>query len=241
MQHPAMSYPAEAGTHHRMTIKEWPEEDRPREKLIARGAEALSEAELLAVLIHTGTAGKSALDLARELLREYADLRALSRRSIQELMRRKGIGATRAARIMAAFELGRRSAAIADTPVPGISGPQDVARRYIPLMRDLPTERFVALLLNGAGNVIREYIISEGSVNASIVHPREVFKAAVTELASTIILLHNHPSGSRTPSLEDHAVTTQLVEAGRLIDIPVRDHIIICGNAYVSFVENGWM
>jgi DNA repair protein RadC len=241
MKHPRIAYPADGGDQRRFSIKEWPEADRPREKLVGRGAEALTEAELLAVLIHTGSAGKSALDLARDLLRAHADLRLLSRRPLQELARCKGIGTTRAARIMAAFEIGRRTAAIRDADDDHIGGPEDVAQRFIPLMRDLPTERFVALLLNNANQVIREHVISEGSVNASIVHPREVFKAAVTELATSVILLHNHPSGTKLASKEDHAVTKQLVDAGKLIDIPVRDHIIICGNSYISFAENGWL
>ena len=241
MPNTTITYTADSGPQRRLSIKEWPEGDRPREKLVSRGGEALSDAELLAVLIHTGSAGKSALDLARELLSDYPDLRALSRRPMQEVARRKGIGVSRAARIMTAFEIGRRTAAIGDPGEARVSGPEDVARRFIPLMRDLPTERFMALLLNNAGRIIREYVISEGTVNASVVHPREVFKAAVTELATSIILLHNHPSGTRSASAEDHAVTKQLVDAGKLIDIPVRDHIIICGNAYVSFAENGWL
>lgn len=241
MSQHTVAYPAQAGKDRRLTIKEWPEGERPREKLIGQGVEALSDAELLAVLIHTGTMGKSALDLARDLLCAHPDLRAVSRRPLQELAHRKGIGITRAAKIMAAFEIGRRTAAIGDSTDDRLSGPEDVAQRFIPLMRDLPTERFVALLLNNAGRIIREHIISEGSVNASIVHPREVFKAAVTELATSIILLHNHPSGTRAASKEDHAVTKQLVDAGKLIDIPVRDHIIICGNSYISFAENGWL
>ncbi len=225
---------------YKTAIKHWPEGDRPREKLIKHGPEALSEAELLALLINSGTGEKSALDLARELLQRYGDLRKLARRTPAELKKHKGIGPARAVNILAAFELGRRSAAVPDDDV-GIGGPEDIAKIFIPKMRDLPFERFVALMLNNAGKILREYIISEGSVNATVIHPREVFRAAVAELATSVILLHNHPSGTRTASRADHDITRQLVEAGKLIDIPVNDHIIICGNSYVSFAENGWL
>jgi DNA repair protein RadC len=225
----------------RMTIREWPENDRPREKMLARGPEGLTDAELLAIMINSGCSGKSALDLARELLADYHDLKRLSRRPLAELGKRKGIGPSRAVRVMASFEIGRRAAALADDDENLVGSPEDVARKYIPKMRDLPTERFVALLLNNAGRIVREEIISEGTVNASIVHPREVFKAAVTELATSIIILHNHPSGVRQASREDRAITDQLVAAGKMIDIPVRDHIIICGDSYISFAENGWL
>ncbi|MBL0175391.1 MAG: DNA repair protein RadC [Ignavibacteria bacterium] len=225
----------------RNVIREWPECDRPREKCMARGASALSDTELLAIIINAGSGERSAIDIARDLVGAYSDLRALSRRPLSELMQRRGIGPARAVAIAAAFELGKRQAAIGDSDSLRVQGPEDVAQRYIPIMRDLPTERFIALLLNNAGRVIREHLISQGSVSASIVHPREVFHAAVTEHASAIILLHNHPSGVRTASHEDRAVTKQLIEAGRLMDIPIRDHVIICGSGYVSFAEQGWM
>jgi DNA repair protein RadC len=225
----------------RRVIREWPEEDRPRERAMAHGAAALTDTELLAILINAGNGKRTAIDIARDLMGEYGDVRALSRRPLPELMRRPGIGPARAVAIAAAFELGKRQAAIADLGGDKVFGPDDIARRYIPQMRDLPVERFLALLLNNAGRIIREHLISQGSVNASIVHPREVFHAAVIEHASAIILLHNHPGGVKHPSAEDRAVTRQLVEAGRMMDIPVRDHVIICGTGYVSFAEQGWM
>ncbi|MBI5646037.1 MAG: DNA repair protein RadC [Ignavibacteriae bacterium] len=223
------------------SIPSWPRNERPREKLLERGPEALSDAELLAIVFQTGGHGRTAVDLGRALLATYGDFRELSRRPVLELREHPGIGSARAAIIHAVFEIGRRHASLRIDAGDAIAGPEDVAHMYVPRMRDLPRERFIALLLDNAGRVIKEKVISEGSVNASIVHPREVFHAAVTELASAVILLHNHPSGVRTPSREDHAITKQLVEAGRLMDIPVRDHVIICGSSYVSFAENGWL
>jgi DNA repair protein RadC len=222
-------------------IKYWPEGDRPREKLINRGAEALSDAELLAIIINSGSGKSSALDIARGLLSQHANLRLLSMRPVSELCRFSGIGLARAVAMLAAFELGRRHAATIDEGDEAIGSPEDVAHRYIPKLRDLQHERFMVLLLNNAGRIVHESIISEGIVNASLVHPREVFRAAVTELASSVILLHNHPSGVREASREDHLITKQLVQAGRMMDIPVHDHIIICGNGYISFAENGWL
>ena len=143
--------------------------------------------------------------------------------------------------MQAAFELGRRHASIREDGDETIASPEDVAHRFIPRLRDLRHERFMVLLLDNAGRIIRECVISEGIVNASLVHPREVFRSAVTELASSIILLHNHPSGVREASREDHLITKQLVQAGRMMDIPVHDHIIVCGSNYISFAENGWL
>lgn len=228
---------AEAST----AMKYWPENERPREKLLQRGAEALSDAELLAILLNAGSGGKTALDLGRHLLAQHGSLREIARRHANELCEVAGIGSARAAHLMAAFEVGRRYASSPDTPSDAISAPEDVAQIYIPRLRDLRHERFMVLLLDNAGHIIRERTVSEGIVNASLVHPREVYHAAVTELASSIILLHNHPSGVREASREDHMITRQLVEAGRVMDIPVHDHIIVCGSSYVSFAENGWL
>jgi DNA repair protein RadC len=222
-------------------IRNLPEDDRPREKLLRRGAEALSDTELLAILINAGDRRHSALDLARDLLRAQGSLRAIARRTAAELQGRRGIGPARAVTLLAAFELGRRSAAEAEEDRLMVNAPEDVARRYVPLMRDLTAERFVVLMLDNAGRVMREQVVSEGILNAAIVHPREVFRGAIAELASSLILLHNHPSGVREASAEDRRITRQLVDAGRTMGIPVQDHIIICGNGYVSFAENGWL
>jgi DNA repair protein RadC len=230
---------AAEGAVYRYSIKDWPEGERPREKMLTRGAEALSDAELLALLINSGSGKRSALDIARDLLSKHGNVRTLSKRQASELKKENGIGPARAVIIMAAFELGRRNSAIADDTDPGIGSPEDVARRYIPKLRDLTTERFFAILLNNSGKIIREVQISEGTVNASLVHQREVFKAAVSESAVAVILVHNHPSGVRTPSAEDIEITKHLVQAGKWLDIPIRDHIIVCGNSYISFLEEG--
>lgn len=222
-------------------IRSWPEGERPREKFLERGPEALSDAELIAIILNAGSGSQSALDIARSMLSRYDNLRSLSRRPIAELRGLRGIGTAKAVALLAAFELGRRQLAVPDDTADAIASPEDVAHRYIPRLRDLQHERFMVLLLNNAGRIIRECVISEGIVNASLVHPREVFRPAVTELASSVILLHNHPSGVREASREDHMITRQLVQAGRMIDIPVHDHIIICGAGYISFAENGWL
>lgn len=223
------------------SIREWPEADRPREKMHRHGPSALTDTELLAIMINAGTNGRSALDLARDLLLDFRSLPALARRPLAELRRRPGLGLSRAVRVLAAFEIGRRTAAQGVTEEQPVTAPADIAQRYIPLMRDLPVERFLALLLNNAGRIVRDVVVSEGTVNASLVHPREVFHAAVIERATAVILVHNHPSGVKMASREDRAITEQLVDAGRILDIPVRDHIIVCGAGYISFAENGWL
>ena len=222
-------------------IRFWPEGERPREKFISRGAETMTDAELLAIILNSGSGACSALDIARSLLGTYGSLRSIARRPIAELQHIHGIGPARAVALQTAFEIGRRHAATPENPDEAIAAPEDVAHRFIPRLRDLRHERFMVLLLDNAGRIIRECIVSEGIVNASLVHPREVFRAAVTELASSVILLHNHPSGVLEASREDHLITRQLVQAGRLIDIPVHDHIIVCGSTYISFAENGWL
>jgi DNA repair protein RadC len=224
-----------------LSMKHWPENERPREKLLHKGAEALSDTELLALLINAGNGGQSAMDIARGLLQRYASLRRLATRPVSELRSLHGIGPARAATLLAAFELGKRFVLWPDEDAPKITSPDDVFRLYMPRLRDLCTERFVAILLNNGGRVIREHIVSEGIVNASLVHPREVFKAAIAESATSVILLHNHPSGVREASKEDHAVTRQLVDAGKIMGIPVQDHVIICGSQYISFAESGWI
>jgi len=175
------------------------------------------------------------------LLSEYSNVRDLSKRTVGELVQKEGIGEARAINILAAFELGRRSAAIDDSVADVITGVDSVTRRYIPKMRDLTHERFIALLLNNSGKILREYVASDGIVDSTVVHPREIFRAAVVELATSIILLHNHPSGKKIASKADHDITKQMVEVGEMMGILVQDHIIICGNSYISFRENGWM
>jgi DNA repair protein RadC len=218
-------------------IKDWPESERPREKLMKRGPAALTDAELLAILIGSGTSKVTAVDLAKRLLVEHKNLRQLAGMSVADLKKYKGIGAARSVSVVSAFELARRLHTREDEQLPVIKSPEDVAARYIPKLRDLKKEVFLVLLLNSANGILKEVKISEGSLNASVVHPREVFKAAIDELAAGIILVHNHPSGNRNPSREDISLTKQILEAGKVVGIPVHDHIVIAGGSYTSFAE----
>jgi DNA repair protein RadC len=218
-------------------IRELRADERPRERLLRYGAETLADAELLAILIGSGTRGFSALDVARELLRRFENLTELSRRDVSELRSVRGMGQVRAIVLAAAFELVRRIQAEPFTARKVIRSPEDVARMYIPRLRGARKESFRVLLLNSANQVQREVLVSEGTLDASLVHPREVFRLAITESARSIILLHNHPSGNAEPSPQDIAITRQLVSAGKLLDIPVLDHIIIAGEGYTSLRE----
>ncbi len=167
-------------------------------------------------------------------------LRAIARNP-ELLLSVDGISSISAKRIEAALELGRRYVAEPDEQRTVINSPQDVVSIYGPRLRDLDHERFYVLIMDNGGHIINDVLVSKGIANASLVHPREVFKEAIRRTASSIILLHNHPSGTREASKEDHSITKQLVEAGRLLDILVQDHVIICGASYISFAENGWM
>ncbi len=218
-------------------IRELRADERPRERLLRYGAETLADAELLAILIGSGTRGFSALDVARELLRRFESLTELSRRDVSELRSVRGMGQVRAIVLAAAFELVRRIQAEPFTARKVIRSPEDVARMYIPRLRGARKESCRVLLLNSANQIQREVLVSEGTLDASLVHPREVFRLAITESARSIILLHNHPSGNAEPSPQDIAVTRQLVSAGKLLDIPVLDHIIIAGEEYTSLRE----
>jgi len=220
-------------------ITRWPEKERPRERLLQHGPRPLAEAELLGILLGKGTRKKTAVDLGRELLDQYGSLQKLFSRSPSELMKVKGIGSAKAATLSAVFELVRRTQSQRDVPTDSLKRSSDVANRYLPLMRDLRKEIFKILLLNRANRLIRDVTISEGTLEASIVHPRDVFREAILEPASGIILIHNHPSGNPSPSEEDLRITKQLVEAGRLLGIKVYDHIILAGDSYRSLADDG--
>jgi len=213
--------------------------ERPREKLFRYGPATLSDAEVLALLVRTGNGTRSALDLARGVLERDRSLRRTARRNVRELMRVKGIGEANAAGILAAFELGRRvQAEAAERPCP-IRSPEDVARLMVPRLRDLMQEVFFVLILD-ANNALRAEIeISRGTLNASVVHPREVFKAAIDHVAASVIVVHNHPSGNPEPSREDIEITHQLAEAGKILGIPLHDHLIVAGEAYTSLAQRG--
>lgn len=221
-------------------IKEWPTLERPRERLREVGAGALSLRELVAILVGSGTEGRSAVGVAGELLQAYdGSLRRLAGARPEELARVRGVGPAVAARLAAALELGRRLAREEPEARGRIAGPRDVYERCAPSMRDLRQEEFRVLLLNTQHAVVRELVITRGILDASIVHPREAFRAAIVESAAAVILVHNHPSGDPLPSPEDREVTRQLVEAGKIVGIPVLDHVVVGDGRYVSFVEAG--
>jgi len=207
--------------------------------LLQNGPQHLTETELLGILLGKGTRKKTAIDLARELLDRYESLQKLFSRSPSELITVKGIGPAKAAILSAAFELVRRIQSRKDADRPLFKRSSDVAGHYLPLMRDLRKEVFKVLLLNRANRFIKEVFISEGTLDASVVHPRDVFREALLEPAAGIILIHNHPSGNPSPSDEDLRITKQLVEAGRLLGIKVYDHIILAGESYASFADQG--
>jgi len=220
-------------------ITRWPKNERPRERLLQQGPQHLTEAELLGILIGKGTRKKTAIDLARELLDRYESLQKLFSRFPSELTTVKGIGSAKAAILSAAFELVRRIQSQKISDRPSFKRSSDVANQYLPLMRDLRKEVFKVLLLNRSNRLIKEVFISEGTLDASIVHPRDVFREALLEPAAGIILIHNHPSGNPSPSEEDLRITKQLVEAGRLLGIRVYDHIILAGESYRSLADEG--
>jgi DNA repair protein RadC len=212
--------------------------DAPRERLAGLGAEALSDAELVALLLRTGAARHPARDIAQGLLRRHG-LRGLARAALAELRRHPGVGDAKAATILAAFELGRRVASLRLRPGDPIRSPADVHRHFHPLLRDAPHERFLVVLLDGRHRVIRPVLTSQGTLTASLVHPREVFAPALREPAAAVVLVHNHPSGDPTPSREDREITARLVAAGELLGIPVLDHVVVAEQGYVSLREDG--
>ena len=222
------------------TIGALPSTDRPRERLWSLGPAALTTAELVAIVIGTGKGGRGVLEVAARLL-EVSDgsLRRLAQRPRSELLRAEGIGPTKAGRLAAAFELGARLAREERPPLPRIREPADVVRLFSGRLRDLQVEEFHLLALDSQSQVLREVLITRGLLNSSLVHPREVFRAAIVEAAAGIIVVHNHPSGDPTPSAEDRAVTRQLAEAGRLLDLPLYDHVVIAADRFVSFATAG--
>lgn len=221
-----------------MGVKDLPLEDRPREKLTLRGPQNLSDAELLAILLRTGKKGKSVVSIANEMIKTNRNLAFLASKTLSDLMKVDGIGKDKAATLLAAFEISRRilsqSKWFNDRK---ITSPQDVAEIFIPLLRDELKEKFILVCLNSANKIITHEEISVGNLNSSVVHPREIFKAAIDHRSASIILLHNHPSGNPEPSNEDISITKKIVESGKILDIPVFDHIIIAGNSFTSFVE----
>ncbi|HZG71041.1 MAG TPA: DNA repair protein RadC [Chondromyces sp.] len=222
-------------------IRDVPNEDRPRERMIHNGPQSLSNHELLAIILRTGSKKESVLQLANRLLKNFEGLRLLKDASIEEITSIKGIGQAKAVQIMAALELGRRISNLKYDDRYIIRSPEDGANYVMEEMRFLSQEHFVCLYLNTKNQVLHKQTVFIGSLNASIVHPREVFKEAFRRSAASIICAHNHPSGDPSPSREDIEVTKRLSECGKLIGIELLDHLIIGEKKYVSLKEKGYL
>lgn len=225
-----------------MIIKKLPDMERPREKLMSRGKETLNNAELLAILLRTGTREKSALELAHEIIAVNDEgLPGLCENTPEELARIKGIGKAKACQILAAIELGRRVATHPRKERVSIEKPGDIAELFMEKMRYYKEEHFSTLLLDTKGKVIEEVSVSIGDLNSAPVHPREVFKQAVKRSAAAVVLIHNHPSGDPTPSSEDLEITLRLIESAEILGIKVIDHIIIGDGVYTSLKSEDLM
>ncbi|ANS75503.1 hypothetical protein AWM70_13605 [Paenibacillus yonginensis] len=222
-------------------LRDIPHEERPRERLMRYGAGALSHAELLAILLGTGTRRESAIHVAQRLLAKAGEIRGLVDLSLDEIMEIKGIGEAKAIQLLAAIEIGRRLARATRTEALIIRSPKDAADIVMDELRYLNKEHFICLFLNTKNHLIGQETLSMGSLNASIVHPREVFRAAMKCSSASIVCAHNHPSGDPSPSPEDIQITKRLCEAGAIIGIDVLDHLIIGDGRFVSLKEQGLM
>lgn len=225
----------------RYTIKDLPVDNRPRERLAAHGPASLSNAELLAIILRTGNREQTALELASRILAEPGGLSYLTEATIEELARFKGVGLAKASQLIAALELGRRVSSTTPETRPVIQGPEQAAQLVMENLKNLDRETFHIICLNTKNQVVKTEMISKGSLDSSLVHPREVFKTAISRSAAAVILVHNHPSGDPSPSPEDLKITRRLVEVGELVGIEVLDHLIIGQNSYVSLKERGRM
>ena len=224
----------------KIPISGWDEMDKPREKLMAKGKDALSDAELIAILLGSGNREKSAVELAREILNTtQGNLNNLAHLSITDLMRFKGIGEAKAISIVAALELGRRRRASEVIKQKKISSSKDAFEFMQPVLDNKPFEEFWVILLSRSNKIISREMISTGSLTGSLADPRKIYKLALEKLAASLILAHNHPSGSLIPSQSDKAITSKLRDAGKLMDISVLDHIIIGDGEYFSFADEG--
>jgi DNA repair protein RadC len=223
-------------------ITDWPLNERPREKLLTKGSDALSSAELIAILLGTGTGKTTAVDLGKSLIKKFGSIEQMSQASLKELTEIQGIGPAKAITLMAAFQLSRNMhKEVAEKEFNYFKQPSDVAKIFIPMLGHEKKEVFAIALLDTAGKYMGSEKISVGTLNASLIHAREVFKPAIKHSAASIILVHNHPSGQLTPSAEDLKITKQLVEAGKLLDIIVHDHLIITQDSYISLKEDGYI
>jgi len=225
----------------RVGIAHWPEAERPRERLLAQGAQSLTDAQLLAILLRVGRRRSSALQVGLEVLDHLNGLSGLAHCGIEELCAIPGVGAAKAAQLKAAIELGKRVLAAPLTTGTKITSSRDLFHHYHPSLRDLRHEIFKVVLLDAKHAILRDATVSKGSLTLSLVHPREVFNLAVRESAAAVIFLHNHPSGDPTPSQEDRTLTSRLVAAGEVLGIRVLDHLIVGDGRYVSFADQGWL
>ncbi len=223
------------------SIKEWPESERPRERLLREGAAAMTDAQLIAVILRTGAWGRSAFDLATELLDRFGALRNLEQASLAEISAIRGIGKAKAAQLRAAAELGRRMFRETASRGPSFTAGRDVHAFVLPKVQGLMKEVFYCLMLDVKNRLIRETRISEGTLSASLVHPREAFRDAIRESAASVIFVHNHPSGDHAPSREDILITEKLAVAGDTVGIRVLDHIIVADSGYTSMLEKGYL
>ncbi|WP_110111490.1 DNA repair protein RadC [Bacillus sp. CGMCC 1.16541] len=224
-----------------LMIKDFPQDERPRERLIQKGSGSLSNHELVAILLRTGTKEESVLQLSNRILNHFDGLKLLPEATVDEMTNIKGVGSAKAVQIIAAIELGKRIAQLRSENRYTIRSPQDGADYMMEEMRVLSQEHFVCLYLNTKNQILHKQTIFIGSLNASIVHPREVYKEAFRRSAASIICLHNHPSGDPTPSREDIEVTKRLKECGDIIGIELLDHLIIGDRKYISLKEKGYM
>ncbi len=224
----------------KLSIKDWALEDRPREKLIAKGLQSLSDAELIAILIASGNRDESAVELSKRILKSVENnLNTLGKLSLNDLQKFKGIGEAKAITIVAALELGRRRKLSDIMEKKVIKTSNDVFELFHPILADLPHEEFWVLFLNQSNKVIDKYRASQGGIASTVIDVRLIMKAALEKLASGIILCHNHPSGSLKPSKEDIAITQKLREAGKIMDIKVLDHVIVTDESFYSFGDKG--
>lgn len=223
------------------SIKDWPEDERPRERLVKFGGPALSDAQLLAILIGSGdrSANKNAVDICRDLIKQFDNLHNLDRVSISELCQVKGIGLAKATQIKAALEVGKRMASTQSGNNKKMTTSRAFVDYFAPFMKNIRKEIVKIALLNNKLHIIKDVVISEGIADASIVHPREVMIPAIQESATKIVLVHNHPSGDPTPSPADIEITHRVYKAGEIIGIKLLDHIIIGGTEYYSFADEG--
>ena len=222
-------------------IGKWPETERPRERLLSEGAESLSDAQLLAILLRVGRQEASAVKVGMEVLDRVGGICGLLHCGVEELCAIPGVGPAKTAQLKAAVEVGKRAVSAPLTTGTRITSSADLFKHYHARLRDLRHEIFAVVLLDAKNQVIRDVTISEGSLTLSIVHPREVFIPALRASAAGVIFLHNHPSGDPTPSQEDRVLTGRLVSAGSLLGIQVLDHLIVGDGRYVSFADQGWL